>query len=148
MDANLYYIFGGLVAAIIAFVFIRGARDKVVDLSQTWSMLRKRFGVSNEQFDSLSDSSGVLGPMRVFDDEYVGTAFAVPQGVIFRQLFLKSYELILFPWSEIQNFKIEEGAKCCATFSFDRSSGLPVSIQIPWRAGLTGQAASFGHVPD
>lgn len=143
MNENIYYIFGAIIMVIAVFAIVTGVKSVLAEGKKVWSMLQDSFGVSNEDFTETSGDTSAPGKLELLNQEFVGGASIVDQGIIFRQDFMSRHELVLFPWDKIRDFKTEKAERFTATFFFDKEDGSPQTVQIPWSDDLERRAAAF-----
>jgi hypothetical protein len=143
MNENVYYIIAVVVMLIAVVAIVTGVRNVIAENKQVWSMLRDSFGVSSDDFSTAVSDKGTPGKLVVLNQEFLGRATVVERGILFRQDFMNRYELLLFPWDKIQDFKAEKAEQFTATFSCGQEDDSLQSVQIPWSDELASRAASM-----
>lgn len=143
MNENVYYIIGAVIMVIAVVAIVTGVRNVIAESKKVWSMLRDSFGVSSDDFSAVASDKSTPGKLVALNQEFIGGATVVEQGILFRQDFMGRYELLLFRWDKIQDFKAEKAEQFTATFSCGQEDGSLQSVQIPWSDELASRAASM-----
>jgi hypothetical protein len=148
MNENVYYIIAVVVMLIAVVAIVTGVRNVIAESKQVWSMLRDSFGVSSDDFSTAVSDKGTPGKLVVLNQEFLGGATVVERGILFRQDFMNRYDLLLFPWDSIQDFKAEQADQFTATFAFEQNDGALQLVRIPWSDALDSQLAHIRGAHD
>ncbi len=145
MSDSVYYILGAIIMVIAVVAIVAGVKSVVAEGKKVWSMLRELFGVANGDVAALTAQDSAPGKLVLLNQEFVGAASVVEQGIIFRRDFMSGHELVLFPWNKIQEFKTHKADRFTATFSFENADGSLLAVNLPWSDGLDERAAAAGR---
>ena len=118
-------MFVAYVVALISWQFIAYFRRN----ESAWTVLRADYSDGLEHIGKMREYASLAGIMTV-DEEYISVyVMPVTDGIV---IFRENDGHIFFPWTRVREIRILDHKPNTAVAEIERSTGLPLRIEIPW----------------